>query len=46
MSSQVSDYTTLFSRSKYDFLKLYDAGYNDAKKNKDFLDRIFNSNNS
>jgi hypothetical protein len=41
MSTQVSDYTTLFSRNKYDFTDLYDTGYNDAKKNKPFLNKIF-----
>jgi hypothetical protein len=44
MPMQVSDYTTLFSRSKFNFVELYDKGYNDAKNNKDILDRIFNSN--
>jgi hypothetical protein len=44
MSIQVSDYTTMFSREKFNFVELYDNGYNDAKKNKEFLDRIFNSN--
>lgn len=41
MPTQVSDYTTLFSRSKYNFVELYDNGYNDAKNNKDILDKIF-----
>ena len=36
--SHVSDYTTLFSRSKYNFADLFDKGYNDAKNNKLFLD--------
>jgi len=36
--SHVSDYTTLFSRSKYNFADLFDKGYNDAKNNKQFLD--------
>ena len=36
--SHVSDYTTLFSRSKYNFADLFDKGYDDAKKNKLFLD--------
>ena len=43
MSIQVSDYTTMFSREKFNFVELYDNGYKDAKKNKEFLDRIFNS---
>jgi hypothetical protein len=38
MSTQISDYTTLFSREKYNFVELYENGYNDAKKNKEFLD--------
>lgn len=45
MPTQISDYTTLFSREKYNFVELYDNGYNDAKKNKEFLDRIFQSEN-
>ena len=45
MPRQISDYTTLFSREKYNFVELYDNGYNDAKKNKEFLDRIFHSEN-
>jgi hypothetical protein len=44
MSTKISDYTTLFSRSQYDFSKLYDAGYSDAKNNKAFLDKKFNNN--
>jgi hypothetical protein len=43
MPMQVSDYTTIFSRSKFNFVELYDRGYNDAKNNKDYLDKIFNS---
>jgi len=35
LRSNISDYTTLFSRSKYN---LFEKGYNDAKKNKLFLD--------
>jgi hypothetical protein len=38
LQSQVTDYTTLFSRSKYNFTDLFDKGYNDAKTNKLFLD--------
>ena len=38
LQSHVSDYTTLFSRSKYNFTDLFDKGYNDAKNNKLFLD--------
>ena len=43
MSTKISDYTTLFSRNQYDFLQLYDNGYEDAKKNKAFLDKTFGS---
>jgi hypothetical protein len=38
LRSNISDYTTLFSRSKYNFNDLFEKGYNDAKKNKLFLD--------
>lgn len=34
-------YTRLLLKSKYSYLDLYDSGYNDAKKNKNVLDRIF-----
>jgi hypothetical protein len=44
MPMQVSDYTTLFSRSKYNFVELYDKGYNDAKNNRDILDKMFHQN--
>jgi len=40
-SFHVSDYTTLFSKNKYNLYELYDKGYNDAKKNKELLDEIF-----
>lgn len=40
-SAQVSDYTTLFSRSRYHFMDLFDSGYNDAKKNKLLLNDVF-----
>lgn len=36
--------TILFPQEKQNFEKHYLAGYNDAKKNKDFLHKIFNSN--
>jgi hypothetical protein len=42
---KLSDFTTLFSRKDYDMEKLIIAGYNDAKNNKDILDRIMNSYN-
>lgn len=35
---RISDYTTLFSRSKYNFTELFKTGYNDAKINKQFLE--------
>ena len=37
----ISDYTTLFSRGKYNFKMLYEEGYNDAKLNQWYLDNIF-----
>ena len=36
----ISDYTTLFSRGKYNFKLLYEEGYNDAKLNRWYLDNI------
>ena len=33
--------TTLFSKDKYNFKNLYLDGYNDAKKNKDYLNSVF-----
>jgi len=38
LQSHVYDYTTLFTKTKYTFIDLFDKGYNDAKKNKKFLD--------
>lgn len=40
-SNFLEDYTTLFSKDNYDFMQLFDYGYEDAKKNKMFLDGIF-----
>ena len=37
----ILSYTTLFSRDKFDFIELFDEGYNDAKMNKEFLNSIF-----
>jgi hypothetical protein len=37
----ISDYTTLLSRGKYNFRLLYEEGYNDAKLNQLYLDNIF-----
>lgn len=36
--------TTLLSKEKFNYEKLYMDGYNDAKKNKDFLSKTFNDN--
>lgn len=36
---QIQDYTTLFTKNKYNFLDLFDQGYNDAKKHTNFLDK-------
>jgi hypothetical protein len=40
---KLEDYTTLLCKEKYDFLKLYEQGYNDTQKNREFLDKIFSS---
>lgn len=37
----ISDYTTLFSKGTYVFANMINDGYNDAVKNKAFLDSIF-----
>jgi len=37
----IEDYTTLLCKEKYDFLKLYEQGYNDSQKNRAKLDKIF-----
>jgi len=39
----IHDYTTLFSKDQYQFDEIYDKGYEDSYKNKDFLDKIFES---
>jgi len=39
---RLSDYTTLLSRSHYSFENMIREGYEDSKKNKHFLDVIFN----
>jgi hypothetical protein len=41
LPTRVSKYATGFSMHAYNFTDLFDMGYNDAKKNKDFLDSIF-----
>jgi hypothetical protein len=37
----ITDYTTLFSKSKYPFHEMIHSGYIDSKKNKDILDKVF-----
>jgi hypothetical protein len=37
----IFSYSAFFAKGKYDFMELFDNGYNDAKVNKDFLDSIF-----
>lgn len=37
----LEDYTSLFSKSKFNYIELYDNGYKDSKNNKFFLDKIF-----
>jgi hypothetical protein len=37
----IHEYTTLFSRSKYDLKKTYENGYNDTKENRSKLDNLF-----
>lgn len=35
------EFTTLFSKDKYDFFELFKNGYEDAKANKEYLDSVF-----
>ena len=42
-SLDINQYTTLFSRNKYDFLKTYQKGYEDTALNKHKLDYIFSN---
>jgi hypothetical protein len=37
----ITDYTTLFSKSKFPFREMVENGYNDSKKNKYILDNVF-----
>lgn len=37
----ITDYTTLFSKNNFPFDAMIDAGYSDARKNKEQLDTIF-----
>ena len=41
---KITDYTTLFSKSKFVFVDMVNNGYNDASENKDILDKIFLGN--
>ena len=38
---KIEDYTTLLFKEKYDFMQLYEKGYNDTQNNRDVLDKIF-----
>ena len=40
---RITDYTTLFSRDQYSFNEMIEKGYSDSKRNKDYLDKIFNT---
>jgi hypothetical protein len=40
-SLYLEDYTTLFSKDKFNIRDIYLQGYDDSRKNKDFLDKIF-----
>lgn len=40
--NEYREFTTLFSKNKYNFDQLFQDGYNDSKQNKSFLDEIFN----
>ena len=42
-SLDINQYTTLFSRNKYDFLKTYQKGYEDTTLNRHKLDYIFSN---
>jgi hypothetical protein len=41
----IREFTTLFSRDKYDFDQMFQQGYRDAQTNKDFLDDLFYNTN-
>ena len=41
---KISDYSTLFNKNGHDIKELYLNGYKDAEKNKDKLNKMFNSN--
>lgn len=38
---KITDYTTLLSKDKYDFMELFEMGYNDTKNNANVLDPLF-----
>jgi len=38
--NEISEYTSLFSKKKFNFKELYRAGYEDAERNKPFLDSV------
>ena len=40
-SLSIEDYTTLFSKNKFNIRNLYQEGYDDSHKNKEILDKIF-----
>jgi hypothetical protein len=40
---KITDYTTLLSKDKYNFMELFEMGYNDTKNNSNILDTLFYS---
>jgi len=38
---KLTDYTTLLSKDKYNFMELFEMGYNDTKNNSNILDTLF-----
>lgn len=38
---KITDYTTLLSKDKYNFMELFEMGYNDTKDNANVLDTLF-----
>lgn len=42
---RLSDYSTLFNKNGHNIKELYLTGYNDAEKNKDKLNKMFENNN-
>lgn len=40
-SFKISDYTTIFSKDKFNFISMIENGYKDCEKNKQYLDNIF-----